>query len=155
MFNSNLKKILESKEEELFELKQLFHGMTAEMVSVVLDPQFRIIDFNQRFLDLLGYKAEQVKDRPLDNFVPAYVKNLPCFHNLQAAVAKGVSVSDNYRFLRADGSLSWMHGSWQPVKSEKGELLHIRCFARDVTHTVETMKENEAFIQALLRALQR
>ncbi|QXI30026.1 methyl-accepting chemotaxis protein [Pseudomonas vanderleydeniana] len=152
MFNSHLKKILESKEEELFELKQLFHGMTAEMISVVLDPQFRVIDFNQRFLDLLGYKAEQMRDRPLDNFVPAYVKNLPCFHNLQAAVAKGVSVSDNYRFLRADGSLAWLHGSWQPVKSEKGDLLHIQCFARDVTHTVETMKENEAFIQALLRS---
>lgn len=62
MFNTHLKKRLESKEEELFKLHQLFHGMTAEMVSLVLDPQFRIIDFNQRFLDLLGYTAEQVRD---------------------------------------------------------------------------------------------
>jgi len=152
MFNTHLKKRLESKEEELFKLHQLFHGMTAEMVSLVLDPQFHILDFNQRFLDLLGYTAEQVRDRQLEQIVPAYVKTLDCYRNLKAAVAKGESVSDNYRFLRADGSLAWLQGSWQPVRNEKGELLHIQCFARDVSQTVETMKENEAFIRALLRS---
>ena len=61
-------------------------------------------------------------------------------------------VSDDYRFLRTDGSLAWLHIDWYPILDAHGKLLHMSGYAREVTKELQLAKENEAFINALLRS---
>ncbi|TWI57428.1 methyl-accepting chemotaxis sensory transducer with Pas/Pac sensor [Pseudomonas duriflava] len=152
MFNARLKKDLQDQAAELLALRQLFNGMNDSMIALTLDTEFRIQSCNAAFLKALGYSAHQVQNRPMAEVVPSYVKTLPCFHNFRAAVAKGTPVSDNYRYLRADGSLAWLKIHWQPIRNERGELMHIQGFGSDVSTSVELAKENENFINALLRS---
>lgn len=152
MFNGSLKKQLEAQRAALSPLLQLQEQMNATMLSITLDAEFRMVAVNQKFAQTLNYSVEQLKGRPMAEIVPAYVKNLPCFHNFRAAVSKMVPVSDDYRYLRADGSLAWLHVDWYPIKSEQGTLLHISGYAREVTKDLQLAKENEAFINALLRS---
>jgi methyl-accepting chemotaxis protein len=107
---------------------------------------------NDNFLQMLGYTAQQLEGRNMDQMVPAYVKQLDCYRNLRAAVQKGESVLDKYRFLRADGSLAWIHAMWQPILDQDGKLQSLKCCGTDITQSVETAAENTAFIQALLRS---
>jgi methyl-accepting chemotaxis protein len=90
--------------------------------------------------------------RPLSDFVPDYVKTLPCYRNLRAAIAAGTSVSDKYRFLRADGALAWVQACWQPVKDVDGKVLSIVCMGMDVTQATDIARENEDLISALQRS---
>ena len=126
--------------------------MGATMLSITLDTEFRMVAVNQKFAKTLGYNVEQLQGRPMADIVPAYVKNLPCFHNFRAAVSQLAPVSDDYRFLRTDGSLAWLHIDWYPILNAHGKLLHMSGYAREVTKELQLAKENEAFINALLRS---
>ena len=152
MFNGHLKKQLEAQAAELSVLRQFRDQMNDTKLSITLDPDFRITQVNQLFASSLGYRPEQLQGRALSEIVPGYVKTLPCFKNFNDAIAAFKPVSDDYRYLHADGSLAWLHVDWYPIQSEKGDLLNVRGFARDVTQEITTAKEHEAFINALLRS---
>jgi methyl-accepting chemotaxis protein len=152
MFNNKLKQQLSAQADELVELRQLVAGMTHEMLSLDIDTSLRIIACNELFAATLGYTEAQLVGRLMTDLVPSYVTKLPCYNNFRAAVAAGTSVSDNYRYLKADGSLVWVNAHWKPVRNAAGVLMHIKCFATDVTQSMEKAAENASFIDALLRS---
>ena len=108
MFNGRLKQQLEQQNGELALLRQLGDQLERQMLSLRLDADARICACNNRFAETLGYREAQLIGRPLAEIVPPYVKHLPCFHNFQAAIARFEPVSDDYRYLQADGSLAWL-----------------------------------------------
>ncbi|MCO8164213.1 methyl-accepting chemotaxis protein [Pseudomonas sp. 21LCFQ010] len=152
MFNTRLKTEVQALHSELSMFQQLQKGIDACLVHIILDAQYNIIEANDNFLRMLGYRAEQVVGKPLDQYIPAYVKQLDCYRNLVASVQKGEPVTDTYRFLRADGSLAWIRAVWQPLQDARGQLTGIHCLGSDITESVDTAAENAAFIQALLRS---
>lgn len=152
MFNKHLKIELQALQAELSVFRQMQKGMDARMVSITLDNNYCIRHVNGNFIRMLGYTAQQLEGRSMDQMVPEYVKQLDCYRNLRNAVQKGESVMDNYRFLKADGSLAWVRAMWQPVLDDNGKLLSIHCYGSDITETIDVAAENSAFIQALLRS---
>lgn len=152
MFNRRLKEQLQARDAELSSLRQLHEQMTATLMAITLDAEFRIASVNRKFAETLGYRAEQLLSRPLAEIVPPYVKTLPCFHNFRAAVSKRQPISDDYRYLHVDGNLRWLRVNWYPISDAHGGMVEIRGFARDVTQLFQQAKENEAFIEALLRS---
>ncbi|KRP67694.1 methyl-accepting chemotaxis sensory transducer with Pas/Pac sensor [Pseudomonas orientalis] len=152
MFNTKLKNQLHAQTAELLELRQLRDGLNREMLTLSIDPAFKIIACNENFAGALGYNQDRLVGRAMADVVPQYVSKLPCFHNFRAAVAAGKSISDEYRYLHADGSLVWLHAHWQPVKDENGRLSHVTCHATNITSRVEEASENTSFIDALLRS---
>ena len=152
MFNGRLKQQLEQQNGELALLRQLGDQLERQMLSLRLDADARICACNKRFAETLGYREAQLIGRPLAEIVPPYVKHLPCFHNFQAAIARFEPVSDDYRYLRADGSLAWLRVHWLPIRAASGALAYIQGYATDVTAQIEKARESEAFIDALIRS---
>lgn len=152
MFNRHLKRKLQEQSSELYLLRQQVEQMDRGMLSIRLDAQFCICAFNPLFAKTLGYTHERLHGRPLSEIVPSYVKNLPCFRAFNTAVAKFEPVSDDYRYLRADGSLAWLKIFWSPIRDEDGSLSHIQGYGSEITRTVERAKENKALIDALVRS---
>lgn len=152
MFNRRLKKELEDQRQELALLRQLASQMHRGMLSITLNADFCISAVNQDFADALGFQLERLLERPLSEIVPPYVSKLPCFREFNQAVAKFAPVSDNYRYLRADGSLAWLNIQWLPIQGADGKLSHVQGYGRDVTKTVEDAKESKSFIDALIRS---
>nr|WP_268256904.1 PAS domain-containing methyl-accepting chemotaxis protein [Pseudomonas sp. CIP-10] len=152
MFNRNLKKTLQEQNAELLLLRQQVEQMDRGMLSMRLDAQFRICSFNRLFSETLGYSDERLYGRPLSEIVPPYVKELPCFHAFNQAVARFEPVNDEYRYLRADGTLAWLKIYWFPIRDQEGSLAYVQGYGSEITRTVEQAKENEALIQALVRS---
>nr|WP_119739738.1 PAS domain-containing methyl-accepting chemotaxis protein [Pseudomonas sp. Larv2_ips] len=152
MFNANLKKQLQFQNNELLELRQLRDGLNREMLTLSIDSTFRITACNDNFGKALGYAPDSLLGRAMAEIVPQYVSKLECFHNFRSAVAAGKSITDDYRYLHADGSLVWIHAHWQPIKDESGQLSHVTCYATNITYRVEKASENASFIEALLRS---
>lgn len=152
MFNTRLKSQLKSQEAELSALRQLRDGLNREMLTLSIDSAFAITACNENFAQALGYTQNQLLGRAMADIVPKYVSRLPCFHNFRAAVAAGKSISDEYRYLHADGSLVWLHAHWQPITDSDGKLSHIICHATNITSRMEKASENASFIDALLRS---
>lgn len=152
MFNHHLKKQLQDQAAELFMARQLAEQMDAHALLIELDPQFNVTAVNANFARALGYRADQLQSRPLSDLVPTYVAKLPCFHNFRAAIAKFEPIGDDYRYIHSNGSLVWLHVDWFPLRDQSGRLWSIRGQAREVTREIQTGKENEEFIKALVRS---
>lgn len=152
MFNTKIKNQLQSQAAELSELRQLRDGLNREMLTLSIDSTFKITACNENFVEALGYTEDQLLGRAMADIVPQYVSKLPCFHNFRAAVAAGKSITDEYRYLHADGSLVWLHAHWQPIADATGRLSHITAYATNITSRVEKASENASFIDALLRS---
>jgi len=152
MFNTKIKNQLQSQAAELSELRQLRDGLNREMLTLSIDSTFKITACNESFAQALGYTQNQLLGRAMADIVPQYVSKLPCFHNFRAAVAAGKSISDEYRYLHADGSLVWLHAHWQPITDMTGRLSHITCYATNITSRLEKASESVSFIDALLRS---
>lgn len=152
MFNTKAKNQLHAQAAELLELRQLRDGLNREMLTLSIDSTFKITACNDNFAKSLGYTPDQLRGRAMAEIVPQYVSKLPCFHDFRAAVAAGKSITDDYRYLHADGSLIWLHAHWQPITDASGQLSHVTCYATNITARVEKASENTSFIQALLRS---
>lgn len=152
MFNTKIKNQLLAQIAELSELRQLRDGLNREMLTLKINSEFEITACNESFAQALGYTQNQLLGRAMADIVPQYVSKLSCFHNFRAAVAAGNSISDEYRYLHADGSLVWLHAHWQPIADGAGRLSHIICHATNITPRVEKASENTSFIEALLRS---
>ena len=152
MFNRRLKKEHQDQREELAIFRQLTAQLDRGTLSITLNADFCISAVNQSFADTLNFQREQLLGRPLSEIVPSYVLKLPCFRNFNKAMAEFAPVSDDYRYLRADGSLAWLNVQWLPVRGADGKLFSVQGYGRDVTKIVEDAKESESFIDALIRS---
>ncbi|WP_339847916.1 PAS domain-containing methyl-accepting chemotaxis protein [uncultured Halopseudomonas sp.] len=152
MLNKKLKQQLQDQEDELEQARQLFSMMRSEVLAIKLTSDLKIADINQNFADAMGYKIDQLLGRPLSEIVPDYVKQLDCFRNFQTAITNGTSVQDDYRFIRQDGTLAWMHIAWYPLKNRAGKLSCIQGHGRDITKRIHAAQENQEFINALIRS---
>ncbi|QCF25432.1 methyl-accepting chemotaxis protein [Hydrocarboniclastica marina] len=152
MFNTRLKTELQEQSAELFLLRQLSEQMNKGMLSIRLDANICVSTCNTAFASALGFAANDLTGRPLSELVPPYVKDLPCFREFNKALAKFAPVSDDYRYLRADGTLAWLNLNWFPIRGEDGSLAHIQGYGREVSKSIEQAKEADAFIDALIRS---
>ena len=152
MFNRRLKKDLQDRDDELFQLRQLVAQYDRGMLSICLDADLRLTAVNEDFARALGYSREQLQGRLLSEIVPPYVMDLPCFRDFNAAIARSEPVSDDYRFLRSDASLAWINLTWCPIRGRDGRLSQIQGYGTEVSRAIEQAKENEAFINALIRS---
>lgn len=152
MFNRLLKKEHAEQLKELAVLRQLADKMDSGMLCITLNANLHISAVNQGFADALGFKQEQLVGKALSEIVPSYVSKLPCFRNFNQAIAKFEPVSDDYRYFRTDGSLAWINVQWIPIQGADGMLSFVKGYGRDVTQKIESAKESESFINALLRS---
>ena len=152
MFNTRSKQELAALRAEVSLLRQVQEAMDQEMIALSIDAQFRITHINKKFTQAMQHSQSSLLGRSLDEIVPEYVKKLDCYRNLKAAIARGNSIGDLYRLLRADGTEAWLRAFWNPLKDEQGNVFRVDCIATDVTNAVVTAKENEGLINALLRS---
>nr|WP_314493147.1 PAS domain-containing methyl-accepting chemotaxis protein [uncultured Pseudomonas sp.] len=152
MFNRHLKATLAEREADLARAVQLLSLMDQAGIVVRLDADNRVIECNAAFIQALGYPDAQVLGQKLSQLVPGYVSKLPCFHAYAKAIAAGVPVRDDYRFLRANGSLAWLRLTWHPVRDAQGALQQIVGYGCDVSTEVSLARENQALLDALLRS---
>lgn len=153
MFNSRgLKNRVATLETELTALKTQRASMQHEMLSLTLDRAMNIVAANTKALQLLGVSEDLAVGKSLSAFTPPYIKELQCYKNFMKAMGNGTTVQDDYRFLRPDGSMVWMHAAWCPTLDAQGNVTLMTCYGSEVTGSVDKAKENEALIQALLRS---
>ena len=152
MFNQRLKEEVEALRQELSRLRAAEQSRSSEMLEITVDRGMQITAVNERFAQFIGIDASRLVGSSLGTLAPSYVKELPCYRNFQAAIAKGTGVSDAYRYFAADGRMVWMRAAWCPVKSPTGEVTHMSAYGIDVTAGIDHARENEELIKALSRS---
>lgn len=152
MFNSKLKKEILQLREDLLSMEQVKSSLDSEMLVLHLDPQGRIESVNSNFEKEMLYDSSQLVGRNIEEIVPSHVKQLDFYTKMRGAITRGEHLNGAFRLLRGNGEEAWLRSILQPVKNSAGRLQYFTLHSSDLTRTIETSREHESLINALMRS---
>ncbi|KAB0498556.1 methyl-accepting chemotaxis sensory transducer with Pas/Pac sensor [Pseudomonas vancouverensis] len=152
MFNKRLKQELSALREELSSLQQVRDSLESEMLVLTLDTDGRVQSVNQNFLDEMHYKRTDLVGRHIHDIVPEHVKKDEFQLRFNNALTRGEHFAGAVRLLRGTGEEAWLRSIVQPVRSAQGRIQHFSIFSSDLTRTIESSREHENLIGALVRS---
>lgn len=92
-----------------------------------------VLSANQNFLDVFGYRLDEIKGKHHSMFVPAEQKNGAAYREFWAALNRGEFQMSEFKRVAKDGHEVWIEASYNPVLDGNGKPLVIVKFATDVT----------------------
>jgi methyl-accepting chemotaxis protein len=92
-----------------------------------------ILSANQNFLNVLGYKLEEIKGKHHSMFVPAEQRQSAEYREFWAALNGGQFQMAEFKRIAKDGHEVWIEASYNPVLDTNGKPHVILKFATDVT----------------------
>jgi methyl-accepting chemotaxis protein len=152
MLNNRLKQEIAKLREELASAQQIKDSIYQDMLVLELDASGRIRTANENFCTEMLHHREALTGRPIEELIPDSFRDEPNYPKLQNALRRGEHIAGAYRLLRGDGREAWLRSIWQPIKNHAGNLTGFTLCASDLTRTIETSREHEALIGALLRS---
>ncbi|AJQ49056.1 chemotaxis protein [Pseudomonas putida S13.1.2] len=152
MFNSKLKQEIRQLREDLMSVEQVKSSLDSEMLVLQLDPQGRIEMVNGNFESEMLYRCEQLLGRNIEDIVPSHVKSLDFYQRMKSAISRGEHLNGAFRLLRGNGQEAWLRSILQPVKNSEGRIKYFTLHSSDLTRTIETSREHESLIKALMRS---
>ncbi|MDY4298512.1 PAS domain-containing methyl-accepting chemotaxis protein [Pseudomonas salmasensis] len=152
MFNTRLKQELTALREELSSLLQVKESLESEMLCLTLDPAGRVEWANANFLQELAYSLGEIVGRAIEDLVPAHVRQDAFQLRFKHALARGEHFAGAVRLMRGNGKEAWLRSIVQPVRSSDGRIKQFSMFSSDLTRTIESSREHENLITALMRS---
>ena len=152
MSNSKLKKEVADLREQLMSVEQVKSSLDSEMLVLQLDPTGRIESVNSNFEKEMLYNSSQLLGRRLEEIVPEHVKALDFYQRMRSALSRGEHLNGAFRLLRGNGEEAWLRSILQPVKNSEGRIQYFTLHSSDLTRTIETSREHESLIKALMRS---
>jgi methyl-accepting chemotaxis protein len=107
---------------------------------------------NAHFLQIMGYRLEQVLGQHHRMFCPPAVVASPDYAAFWAALAAGEPRSDEFPRLAASGQTRWLQATYTPIIDPAGEVYKVVKFATDVTAAKRKALEDDARIAAIGRS---
>ena len=152
MFNTRLKQELSALREELSSLQQVKESLESEMLCLTLDAEGRVEWANANFLQELVYQNGQLLGRPIEDLVPAHVRQDEFQQRFKNALVRGEHFAGTVRLLRGNGEEAWLRSIVQPVRTSDGRIKHFSIYSSDLTRTIEASRDHENLITALVRS---
>ena len=152
MFNTRLKQELAALREELSSLNQVKESLESEMLCLTLDADGRVEWANSNFLQELVYQASAILGRPIEELVPAHVRQDSFQLRFKNALTRGEHFAGTVRLMRGNGKEAWLRSIVQPVRDASGRIKRFSIFSSDLTRTIEASREHENLIGALMRS---
>jgi len=147
---------LEVYAREIRETKQKFEGLFLgnPEATVYLAPDFRILDINQRFEELLGHSLSEIKGKHIDEVVVPKDKMKEA-KMLDGKAIEGYVYHDTFR-MRKDGSLVPVSISAAPIKVENRLVGYIGVYKdisdlKKIEKNLEEMNEKLQVVGQLTR----
>jgi methyl-accepting chemotaxis protein len=122
---------------------------------IEFDLSGNILCANSNFLDLLGYRPEELKNQHHRLFCdPDYVKSTP-YREFWSSLSSGRFFTGRFRRISKYGQSIWIQATYNPVFNAVGEPYKVVKFATDITAQVELEEAIEAKTRAMDESVTR
>ena len=111
-----------------------------------------ILTANDNFLNLLGYRLEDVVGKHHSMFVDPRETASPEYAAFWKALAAGKFDTREYKRLGKGGKEVWIQASYNPVLDRKAGVVKVTKFASDVTRQKLAANESHALIDAISKS---
>jgi hypothetical protein len=98
---------------------------------------------NQNFLNLMGYELEEVVGKPHTFFLPEHDKHQTEYNEMWSLLCQGQVQTGEFKRIAKNKSHLWLHGSYNPIKNDNGEIYKILKMVIDITEKKHLAKNLE------------
>lgn len=116
----------------------------ASTAVIQFSPSGEIVDANQRFLEVMGYRREQVVGKHHSMFVPPAQRDKPAYREFWRRVAGGLTEGGDFTRVNSRGEEIQIRASYCPIKDEQGVVIGVVKVAQDVTQAASERAAREA-----------
>ncbi|WP_191082851.1 methyl-accepting chemotaxis protein [Roseococcus microcysteis] len=114
-------------------------GRTNAVISFT--PQAEVLTANKAFLDVMGYRLEDIQGRPHSLFMPPEDVDLPEYRAMWEGLRAGRPHVGRMRRVGRGGRSVWIQASYNPILDENGRVVRVVKFATDVTAQVQLLTQ--------------
>ncbi|WP_306214926.1 PAS domain S-box protein [Actinoplanes sp. RD1] len=127
-------------------------AMNRAQAVVEFDLDGRILDANENFLEVMGYKLDEVRGQHHRVFMEAEAARSPEYARFWERLGRGEYESGEYKRIGKGGKEVWLLASYNPIFDMEGRPFKIVKYATDVTEGKLRNAEYEGKVQAIGRA---
>ncbi len=135
-------------EKALREKEQLFRQVTETIQDVfwmTAEDMADILYVSPIYETIWGRKLSRLKTNPLDWLESIVIEDRSRVFEAFKKIDGSQKVTVEYRILRPDGSIRWIHDTGFPVLDETGKMYRVTGIARDITEQKKAHLRDEAF----------
>ena len=144
------------QQEKNLDLENQIGAINESSVKVEYAPSGRMINYNQKFVDITGYSAEAMAEYSVFSFMSDEEQNE--FESTWNNIITGQSFRGKSKLLTASGETRWFEVTYTPVRNMYDEISKVIAIAHDITEQKnieqisqqqnELIKKQEAELQA-------
>jgi methyl-accepting chemotaxis protein len=105
--------------------------------SIELTPDGQIITANDNFLQLIGYRLDEIVGRHHSMFVEPSEAQSPEYRDSWAKLNKGEYIVGDHKCIAKGGREVWIQAIFNPLIDANGKVMRVVKFASDVTDRVQ------------------
>ncbi len=104
-------------------------------------PGGEVITANENFLNVLGYRLEEIKGQPHSMFVEPSYGQSPAYQDFWRKLNAGEFIAAEFKRIGKGGKEVWIQASYNPIFDPNKAVVKVVKFATDVTERVRAVKE--------------
>jgi len=132
--------------------KAILSALSKSLAIIELALDGTIIKANQRFLDALGYRSDEIAGRHHSIFVePAYRDSLE-YRSFWDRLRQGEYQAARFKRLAKGGKEVWLEASYNPILDSRGRPFKVIKFATDVTQAQAVYADLLGKVEAIGRS---
>ncbi|MEZ6092692.1 MAG: PAS domain-containing methyl-accepting chemotaxis protein [Pirellulaceae bacterium] len=101
--------------------------------TIEFKPDGKILTANQLFLDLMGYRLDEIQGRQHRIFVSQQTATSNAYKAFWTSLIDGKAQVREFKRLSKDGTEIWLQASFMPVKNTEGNVVRVVKYATDIT----------------------
>ncbi len=129
---TNLTRTIEASREH----ESVINALLRSTAVIEFDLSGHVITANQRFLDGMGYRLEQIKGKHHRMFCEREEADSPAYREFWASLNRGEYIAERFKRIDAHGQAVWLEATYNPVHDAYGKLYKIIKFATVITDQV-------------------
>jgi len=126
-------------------------AINRSLAVIAFDLSGHVLDVNDNFLHVVGYRREDVLGRHHRMFVLPEWANTPRYSEFWQKLGRGEFESGQFERITKDGRRVWLEATYTPIFDEHGKPYKVIKFASDITQ----QKNLEVSLQGQLAAISR
>ena len=142
--------------------KETLEKQASESIVAAIDTSYAYIEFeldskiinaNKNFLDVMGYRLEEIQGQYHKIFLKDEISNSNEYRNFWDNLRNGISQSGTFERKDKSGNTVWINTVYSPVKDEMGRIIKVIKLATDVTDAINAEKKTLLATQEVSRVL--
>ncbi|MBF8779154.1 PAS domain S-box protein [Pseudomonas fulva] len=132
IYASDLTRTIEASREH----EALLKALSRSTAVIEFDLQGHVLTANERFLEAMGFRLEQIKGKHHRQFCTAEEASSQAYHDFWERLRRGEFMASRFKRLDALGRTVWLEASYNPVFDARDRLVKVVKFATVITDQV-------------------